>query len=1036
MSYNNLGEIVLDMVETLNPPERLTVSQASEKYRKLNNPGAYVGPWLNSTTPYLVEPMDCTTDRHYNTVVFAGPAQCGKALALTTPIPTPKGWTEMRHIRRGDMVFDETGSPCEVTAVTPSMFNHKCYEVVFDDGEAITADAEHKWEVDDCHTTRRVLTTEEMLPTYQYGKKRRSRYSIPVAEPLFLPAVELPLDPYTLGAWIGDGHSRTARIYGHVNDYLHIDSEIRRCGYKTKTSVDEKGLGVIHLDPQGKKGVSPSGSRGLMSRFRSLGLLTRFGGFKHIPPIFLRAGYEQRLSLLQGLMDTDGTIDRAGRCGFSTSNDALVLATKELIVSLGFKVQHSERIPTYTYKGVKRQGRNAHLLSFFAYSHTPVFRLPRKREKQKDITVKCRPSQVRRRHIVSIREAESVPVKCIAVNSPRNLYLCGRGMIPTHNTDLLLNSIGHSIKCDPMDAILYQTSQASARDFSRRRIDRLLRHSPEYGACLLPGADANNVFDKFFKSGTMFTLAWPSINELSGRPIGRVMLTDYDRMPLDIDGEGSPFDLARKRTTTFRSAGKTIVESSPGHPITDPRWIKQSDHEAPPCEGILALYNRGDRRRWHWKCPHCAEWFEPSFSLLRWPEEADIYGAAFKAEMMCPHCAAMIPSSAKYTLNLTGRWVRDGQRLTKKDELVGTAVRSDIASFWLKGPAATFASWSDIVSRWLTAEQEFQRTGSQEALKATTNTDQSEPYYPRGTERERLPEELKEKNAKPLGEKVVPKNARFLIATADVQKNRFVIQVYAISPANDGFDMLVIDRINIIKSERVDEDGERLWVKPATHLEDWNLLLKVLNSTYPLEGVDGEMSIKIMTCDSGGRDGVTSRAYEFWLSMRSNGTGDHKRFLLTKGDSKPNAPRSRISFPDAQSKDRKAVARGEIPVLMFNVNTLKDKLNGMLDAGEGEGTVSFADWLPIEVYSEMTAERRTIKGWERLRKVANEAWDLTTYALGVCVHIRAETIKWATPPGWAEVWEKNDLVKMKTAGVVDKAKDTDYDISELGNLLG
>ena len=78
MIYQNLGEIVVEMCDALTPPERLTVSEAAAKYRYLNNPGAYVGPWLNETTPYIIEPMDECTNREYNSLIFVGPAQCGK----------------------------------------------------------------------------------------------------------------------------------------------------------------------------------------------------------------------------------------------------------------------------------------------------------------------------------------------------------------------------------------------------------------------------------------------------------------------------------------------------------------------------------------------------------------------------------------------------------------------------------------------------------------------------------------------------------------------------------------------------------------------------------------------------------------------------------------------------------------------------------------------------------------------------------------------------------------------------------------------
>lgn len=603
---------------------------------------------------------------------------------------------------------------------------------------------------------------------------------------------------------------------------------------------------------------------------------------------------------------------------------------------------------------------------------------------------------------------------------------------------LLLNWVNYGILCDPADMLLIEKSQAASRDFSRRRLDRLHRHTRQTGDRLVKRRDSDNTFDKFYTSGMMLTLSWPAINELSGRPVPRVALTDYDRMPENIDGEGSPFDLARKRTTTFRSFAMTLAESSPGFSIDDVKWLPQTPHEAAPCPGILALYNRGDRRRFYWPCPHCGEFFEGDFDLLQYVDSADMLESAESAKMACPHCAALIDHGDKYDLNLQGKWVRDGQKISSDRTLTGLPSRSDIASFWLKGTAAAFASWRTLVLNYLKALQEFERTGSQEALKSTVNTDQGKPYYPRGSEAERLPEDLKARSEQ-LGDRVVPEGVRFLLATVDVQKNRWVAQVFGIGK---GGDIWLIDRINIIKSKRVDADGERLWVKPATYLEDWDLLIEeILSKTYPLSTDSNKhMQIKIMTCDSGGQAGVSNNAYDFWRKLRDGGSGAHRRFFLTKGDPLAGAPRCRVSYPDSSTtKGTKAGARGEIPVLMFNVNVLKDRLNAMLDGTMPEaGQIHLPDWLDDEVYVEMTVERRTVKGWLNVKSYRNEAWDLFTYCVGLCTHLRVEHLNWDKPPGWAESWEKNDLVFTKTENqllFVNTPK-SGYDLKALASTLG
>lgn len=608
-------------------------------------------------------------------------------------------------------------------------------------------------------------------------------------------------------------------------------------------------------------------------------------------------------------------------------------------------------------------------------------------------------------------------------------------------TDAGINWLLYSIVCDPADMIIYQTSQTMARDFSRRRIDRLHRHSPEAGKRLLPSSDADNTFDKFYRSGMMLTLSWPTINELSGRPVGRVFLTDYDRMPDNVDGEGSPFDLARKRTTTFGSAAMTFCESSPGRVVDDPRWLRRTPHEAPPTTGILALYNRGDRRRWYWPCPHCGEWFEPEFSLIKWVESKDVMESAESAKMMCPHCASLVGPEDKHALNRKGRWVRDGQSLTREGQLVGTPFRSDIASFWMKGPAAAFSTWKDLVSRYLLAEQEFQRTGSQEALKSTVNTDQGEPYYLRGTESLRVPDELKQR-ASVLPEKEVPANVRFLVACCDVQKNQWVVQVFGVGPGSGGepFKITVIDRFDIRKSLRKDDDGDTLWVKPGAFLEDWDLIrTEVIERTYPLADGSGRLGIAFAACDSGGREGVTAMAYDFYRKLKREGAGEHARFILVKGEANNiGAPRARISYPDAAKKDRSSAARGDVPVLLLNSNTLKDQLAAMVERGTTDGgSLEWPEWLPDNWYEEMCSERRTPKGWENPRKARNEAWDLGYYCLGVLIHKKVDRINWDSPPSFAEAGEHNPrfVPNVSEGRVVAKEKEPYNNLANLAAAL-
>lgn len=618
------------------------------------------------------------------------------------------------------------------------------------------------------------------------------------------------------------------------------------------------------------------------------------------------------------------------------------------------------------------------------------------------------------------------------------------GPARTGKSEMFFNWLAYTAVCDPADMMMVHMTQTVARDWSQKDLRRVFRNSKDVGSTVAPGRHNQSTHDIRFVSGMHLLVKWPTITELSGKTVGRNWIADYDRIAPSIDDEGSAFALTSKRGETFRRYAMTVAESSPGFNITDPKWSPKTKHEAPPVlGGVLPLYNQGDRRRWYWRCPHCAKPFEPDFKLFQIPDSEDLVEAAEATVMECPHCSGHIwhdglhGTPGKHELNQisegNAKWVREGQLWvprtdTSAETLEGRGLRSDLATFWLKGPAANFADWRGIVLRYLQAMAEFERTGAQEALKTTINTDQGLAYLPKGMEQGRLAEDIKAM-ATDLGVRVVPKGVRFLVAAVDVQKYRFEVQVMGFGV---GGDITVIDRFAIKKSRRLDEDGERERVEPATYLEDWDLLIDaVLLRSYPLaDGSGREMRIKVVGCDSGGAAGrkgefkhdntTTKNAYGFYRRLReSEGVefpeGLHRRFMLLKGGSTPSAPRVKLTYPDSERKDRNAGARGDIPVLMMNTLSLKDGLDVMLDRKTSAGgKISFPDWLPETFWDEMVAEVRAPDKWEKVSS-RNEAWDLLVYAIALSIYrpIFIERIDWYDPPGWATDWADgaaNDMV--------------------------
>lgn len=602
-------------------------------------------------------------------------------------------------------------------------------------------------------------------------------------------------------------------------------------------------------------------------------------------------------------------------------------------------------------------------------------------------------------------------------------------------SDVVFNLLGYTAHHDPKDMSIYFMSNHYARDWSQGDLTKVIHAKPAdakksiFDQLLMPGKQNRNTYDLRFMSGMRLNLRWPSITEVSGKtfPIG--VLNDYDHMEQDIAKMGSPFDLVRKRSTSFRRNAMTYAESTPAFPVTDPNFIASTAHQAPPVEeGILKVYNQGDRRRWYWRClnSECRESFEPDFDLFDYDMDAgrgDPVAIGRTVKMICPCCEHPMGEENRYELNMGGKWLKDGQTWDRYGVVHGNPPLNPTASFWLKGPAALFQDWSTMVTRYVQAMREYEQTKTVSSLKATMEVDQGKPFVTPRDKTSRLPEDLKSR-AEDWGgtemEPVVPDGVRFLVATIDVQAHAFVAQVTGVG---EGGDLFVVDMFKIRKSERIDPTdrrGERALIDPAAYPEDWNTLIEqVIERTYPLaDGSDRHMAIKIIGCDSGGREGVTTNAYEFWRRLRDDpeGRGHHRRFHLIKGEASKSAPRRRISYPDAGRKDRHSGARGDVPVQILNTNILKDQVYGMLGCLEPrKGMIRFPYWAQNWFYQQLTAEVRTEKGWENKSGRRNESLDLSCYCIALCLHpdIRLEHTDWSQPdklPGWMKPWDENILV--------------------------
>lgn len=471
-----------------------------------------------------------------STMLLGAEPGFGKDLALDTPIVTPTGWTTMGEVQVGDTVFDKDGVPCTVTFKSEVMHN-SCFSVGFDGNEHIVAGQDHEWLTLTRRERMRIFkatpefrahvratrkshipnpsriswnagkelpiaplpvpskrTTKQIAESLYVGTDGRANHAIDIAGELQLPRVDIPVDPYLLGLWLGDGFSQSSRIGMMETDFREI---LQHISWPIKSET------ILQRGGRTKPYLSVCFTR-LATTLRTLGIF----GNKRIPPIYLRASVEQRRELLRGLLDTDGTCSKYGFIAIDLSKRDLLEDVAELVHSLGIKA---------TVGGIRKiiRGEDSHRLSFTA--PFPCFKLTRKLVRQRFSTR----STTRSYYIVSAESVPTVPTACITVDSPSHTYLAGRSMIPTHNSTLVLQLadclITHFIKVsgEKRNVVLVANEQ-SPDEIRAKAIELGIVHMHEICVVKAMGGFSGNLFEIISRYKPCFTVI-DSLSKLVGR---------------------------------------------------------------------------------------------------------------------------------------------------------------------------------------------------------------------------------------------------------------------------------------------------------------------------------------------------------------------------------------------------------------------------------------------------------------------------------------------------------------------------------------
>lgn len=331
-----------------------------------------------------------------------------EALDLETPLPTPAGWTRLSDLREGDLLLGAEGEPVRVKRLTPIREGATCYRVTFADGTSLVTDAGHRWLAQprvrggSGYLAQRVLTTQQM-----FEDDRAHRVPMPAS--VDLPEADLPLDPYALGQWLGNGNQG--------QPYINVRWDLIEDTLDAIPGSSVLGWSAISGDSIIRLSLGESGKAAL----NELGILYK----KAMPACYLRGSIRQRLALLQGLMDTDGHITAEGYCTFSNTNESIIDGAVELLRSLGYTAHKSLQ----TDRRLNYQGepfKACWKVHFKGEPDMPPFRL-------RGVDLLTVRKHSRHKLIVSIEPVESRPVRCIEVDSEDHLFLAGEGFTVTHN---------------------------------------------------------------------------------------------------------------------------------------------------------------------------------------------------------------------------------------------------------------------------------------------------------------------------------------------------------------------------------------------------------------------------------------------------------------------------------------------------------------------------------------------------------------------------------------------------------------------------
>lgn len=423
--------------------------------------------------------LDMFAKRRIKKLIVQAPPQHGKALSVETPVLTTKGWKRHGDLCQGDYVFGEDGKPRRVKW-NSGVYKCESQSVNFADGFSIIAARQHEWVVYADHDDHKGRVREIVETQNLFSRRNRRNPYIPANAIIDMPEKELPIDPYLLGVWLGDGNKRDKWVCcGNEDIECYRQLIIEQKPTSTANMIHLRGLGTRDL--------------------RGLNLLYN----KHIPEQYLCASIEQRRELLRGLMDTDGCVDTRGTCEFCQKAGRLADDVYCLLRSLGYKPTRHKYVARLYGKDCGQKVR----ITFKPDKGEPIFKIPRKQYRLDNKTTGDRVDK-KRFFIESVTDIGNTLVNCIEVEG--GIYLAGYELVPTHNSQgssrfLPADMLGHF---PDLKICICSYAATIAKDFNRD-VQRLI-DSGKYRAIFpdtqLNGSNVVTVANNYLRNSDVFEI--------------------------------------------------------------------------------------------------------------------------------------------------------------------------------------------------------------------------------------------------------------------------------------------------------------------------------------------------------------------------------------------------------------------------------------------------------------------------------------------------------------------------------------------------